>query len=128
MNTSLTTATQRLELNLVDVREIRQLNLAIREYLITALHDDDTNGEIRYFDTLIQVSDITDEGSITITRYDEDDLYTYNLKAERRGFPQCRYDYVDGFFNSTDCDDYVGEVLWNLHTILEAEGFIKLKK
>ena len=128
MNTSLTMAAQKLEMNLCEIREIRQLNLVIREYLETCLHDGDQSGEVRYFDTLIQVSDLTDETAITITRCDDGELYSYSLEAVRRGIPQCRYDFSDGFFNSTDCDEYVGSVLWELHTLLEKEGFIKLSK
>ena len=128
MAKSIEIAIDRLHLDLSEVRGSRSFRTAVENYLEAVFHQHAENGVFRYFETLVELSYINDDDSITIKRYDDGDRYVWILKPVCPEKPNYYSDYVDGFFNSTDCDQYVEDALWALYETILAHGMMHYKK
>lgn len=128
MSKSIEFAVQSLQLDLNKTRAPRSFYNAINSYLEACLHQIDDFGQFRYFETLIEISSNEDYTEIIITRHDDGDRYTWKLTANDSSIPAYYTDYVDGFFNANDIDEYVENTLWTLYQTLSDNGVIRYKK
>lgn len=126
MFASIEFAKQNLQFDLNSVRGERSLYMAIIEYFERCFHQTIDYGSFGYFDTKIELSVNENYSEISIKRYNDGCRYVWIMKHPV-GDSSANYrdDYTDGFFNSTDCDNYVEEVLWTLHETLDNNGLIK---
>jgi hypothetical protein len=127
MSKSIEMAINRLHLDLNEVRGTRTFTTAIENYLEAVFHQKANNGGFKYFDTIIELS-INDDDEIFIKRYNDGDRYAWVLKPANPDTPIYYHDYHDGYFNSSDCDEYVGNALWKLLETLNDNGMIRLNK
>jgi hypothetical protein len=124
---SIEMAINKLNLDLNEVHGVRTFTTALEDYLETVFHQQANNGGFKYFNTIIELS-INDDDEISIKRYDDGDRYVWVLKPANPDIPIYYHDYHDGFFNSNDCDEYVGNALWQLLEALNDNGMIRLNK
>lgn len=127
MARSIEMALNKLNLDLSEVRGVRTFTNAVEDYLEAVFHQKINYGEFKYFDTIIELS-INDDDSIAIKRYNDGDRYVWLLKPARQGMANYYTDYTDGFFNSSDCDQYVEDSLWTLYETILAHGMMRYKK
>lgn len=130
MAMSIDMAINKLNIDLSEVRGTFAFYTAVESYLEAVFHQKVDGGEFKYFDTLIELShiDIDDEDSIIITRHNDGDRYVWKLEAARPNNPNYYSDYYDGYFNSTDIDQYVEDALRALYETLQAHGMMRYKK
>jgi hypothetical protein len=125
---SIEMAINKLNLDLNEVRGVRTFTTAVEEYLEAVFHQKFQYGEIKYFNSLIEMSYMKDDDSIAIIRHDDGCRYVWRLEPASRNIPNYHTDYTDGFFNSSDCDQYVEDALWSLYETIVAHGMMRYKK